>query len=202
MMFDYLQKHKDAGLIPPIEQVPLNRPAVKLSEREEIFACAKTARLLNELGDDIEISYEDEARAQDIFVTHRKVTAHEKKLPGLMLKLESLLTAYDHQIIKDAEQVRNYVKHKLLEETDNEDPKIRLKALELLGKVTDVGIFTERHEITVKHQSSEELEDLLLSKLERVIEGEVVETVPPPKEDVSYALADQVTADDLLKNDK
>jgi hypothetical protein len=200
MIFDYLKPYKDLGLIPPIDQVPINRPAIKLSEREEIFACAKTARLLNELGDDIEITHEDEARAQDAFKTHRKLTKHEKKLPGMMLKLEALLTAYDHQIIKDAEQVRNYVKHKLLEETDNEDPKIRLKALELLGKVTDVGIFTERHEITVKHQSTEELEDLLLSKLERVIEGEVVEEVPAKLDtkSKSYKLAETVSVEDLL----
>jgi hypothetical protein len=52
----------------------------------------------------------------------------------------------------------------------------------LLGKVSDVGLFTDKTEITMRHRPTEELEQLLRERLTRVIEGEVtptVRTTPP-----------------------
>ena len=37
--------------------------------------------------------------------------------------------------------------------------------MELLGKMTDVGLFTERKEITVTHQTADELREKLREKL-------------------------------------
>jgi hypothetical protein len=42
----------------------------------------------------------------------------------------------------------------------------RIHTLELLGKMTDVGLFTERKEITVTHQNAAELREKLREKLE------------------------------------
>jgi hypothetical protein len=49
-----------------------------------------------------------------------------------------------------------------------------MKSLELLGKISDVGLFTDKTEITMRHRPTEELEQLLRERLTRVIEGEVV----------------------------
>jgi hypothetical protein len=57
------------------------------------------------------------------------------------------------------------VTNKLIQETENPDPRIRLRALELLGKITDVGLFTERSEVTVTHQTSDDLRAKLREKL-------------------------------------
>ena len=54
-----------------------------------------------------------------------------------------------------------------------------MRALELLGKITDVGLFSEKTEITIKHQSTEELEKRLYEKLEKVIDVEEAEIVEP-----------------------
>jgi len=121
-----------------------------------------------------------------------------------MLKLEALLTEYDHSIIHDAQQMRNYVTNRLLEETSDPDPKIRLRAYELLGKISDVGLFAERKEITIKNQSTEELTDLLRAKLTRLIDGEAEEiedaVVVSNQNHEAHRLAQTVTADDLMKD--
>jgi hypothetical protein len=41
--------------------------------------------------------------------------------------------------------------------------------LELLGKISDVGLFAEKTEITVTHQTTDDIKDRLRSKLTRLI---------------------------------
>jgi hypothetical protein len=159
---------------------------------------------MQDLGDEeITVEPEDELRAQDIFESARAPSRYERTLPGVMLKLEALLTEYDYSIIHDAQQVRTYVTNRLLEETSDPDPKIRLRAYELLGKISDVGLFTERKEVTIKHQSTEELTDLLRSKLNKLIDGESEEiedaVIVENSQHEAHRLAVSVTADDILK---
>jgi hypothetical protein len=45
----------------------------------------------------------------------------------------------------------------------------QLKALELLGKVSEIGLFTERVEVNINHKSTEELEMELVKTLSRYI---------------------------------
>jgi len=61
--------------------------------------------------------------------------------------------------------VRHMVTNKLIEETENPDPRIRLRAMELLGKITDVGLFTDRSEVTVTHQTTDDIREKLREKL-------------------------------------
>tara|TARA_B110000503_G_scaffold105940_1_gene158135 strand:- start:608 stop:895 length:288 start_codon:yes stop_codon:yes gene_type:complete len=62
-------------------------------------------------------------------------------------------------------------------EADNPDAKIRLRALELLGKISDVGLFAEKSEVTITHQSTGDLRANLRKKLEKL-----VKEVEPPEE--------------------
>jgi hypothetical protein len=72
-----------------------------------------------------------------------------------------------------------------------------MRALELLGKVSDVGLFTERTEITVNNRSTVELENTLRDKLRRLMGADTAEDatiLAPPIEttapiDVDTALA-------------
>ena len=57
----------------------------------------------------------------------------------------------------------------------NEDAKIRIRALELLGKITDVGLFTEKSEVTVNHRSTEDLVNSIRSKIQRLMHPKDVE---------------------------
>lgn len=203
MTLDFLLKDKD--LIPPVEQVPMEAQE-KLDTREEIYASANTADFLAVLGDEEAkgVGFDEENIARDLFETGREPTKYEKQMPGVMRKLNTLLDEYDHMIIDDAQQVRTYVTNRLLEESGDDDPKIRMRALELLGKISDVGLFSERQEITVKHQSTEELEDLLRNKLTKLIDGDVsdaqlIEHDPEEEDDDEVAVdPSSVTLDDIF----
>ena len=50
-------------------------------------------------------------------------------------------------------------------ETENPDARIRIQALVNLGKMTDIGLFTDRKEITITHQNADELREKLREKL-------------------------------------
>jgi hypothetical protein len=58
------------------------------------------------------------------------------------------------------------------------DPRYELKALELLGKHSDVGLFTERSEITVTHKNSDTLEAAIKERIKRLLNSDVVDVVP------------------------
>jgi len=92
-------------------------------------------------------------------------TRHELTKPGLVVKLEALLAEYDYQIIDEAVKLRTYVTNRLIEESDDKDPKIRMRALEMLGKITDVGLFTERREVVITTKSDADLEKDLRESL-------------------------------------
>jgi hypothetical protein len=96
----------------------------------------------------------------------------------MVVYLQSLLSEYDTVIVKSAQQMRTYVTNKLLAETANPDPRIRMKSLELLGKISDVGLFTDKTEITMRHRPTEELEQMLRERLTKVLEAEVVDPKP------------------------
>jgi hypothetical protein len=74
--------------------------------------------------------------------------------------------------VESAAQIRTFVTNRLLLETESPDPRIRLRALEMLGKISDVGLFTEKTEVTMRHRPTEELEQLLRERLTRVINPE------------------------------
>ncbi len=169
------------GLIPPIEDVPMEsyKPQTLPSDREEVHASAKTAIVEAQLeGREIDIPEEEETVARELFTTARSPTKYERKMPAAMIKLDALLTAYDYDLLEDANRMRLYVTNRLVEESDDPDPKNRLRALEMLGKITEVGLFTERKEINIHTRTSEDLTDELRHKLEelrgKMVEGEVV----------------------------
>ena len=79
--------------------------------------------------------------------------------------LKGMLDEYDVEVVRNAAQVRNYVKMRLLMLTGSDKESTQLKALELLGKMSDVGAFAERLEVNVTHRTTEELQAELATKL-------------------------------------
>jgi hypothetical protein len=72
-------------------------------------------------------------------------------------------------VVNHAVEIRHAVTNRLIEESINPDPRIRIRALELLGKISDVGLFTDRTEITITHQTTDELRLKLRAKLQRLV---------------------------------
>ena len=74
--------------------------------------------------------------------------------------------------------VRSAITAKLMEIANCGDPRYELKALELLGKHSDVGLFTERSEITINHKTSSDLEDAIKERIKRLLNADVVDGTP------------------------
>jgi len=158
---------------PPGAETPGAKPA---NFKETVDAGANTASLLVDHGldldlgeDDVEVagalvrSYAADAEQVDRAVTVPRVAS---LTPASLLITKKILDEYSHQVVRDSVQIRNMVTNKLIEEVDNPDPRVRIRALELLGKISDVGLFTEKREVTVTHQSNDELREKLRQKLQ------------------------------------
>lgn len=160
--------------------VPLATSEPKNGYMPTLSAAAGTARLLAEAG--LEIVFNDEvlddaaetarqaARNPTALQTRSAVKTITKKTPAALILTEKILNDYGHKIVEEASQVRHMVVNKLIQETENPDARIRVKALELLGKVSDVGLFTEKQEITITHQTSDDLRDRLRRKLQKMVD--------------------------------
>ena len=149
-----------------------------------------TALLLQELGDDktIDLSPQENLQAIEMFKrlgkkpeskaqeTQAKETV---RMPAVALALGRYLSEYEKQVIQDKVQVRTVVMNRLMEISQDEDSKTALKALELLGKASD--LFTERSEITITHQSSDELKSALREKIRLLMEMNTIDATPKSK---------------------
>jgi hypothetical protein len=89
------------------------------------------------------------------------------KTPAAVQHLVSMLTAYDWQFVERAQELRGYAVAKILEDCEHPTASIRLKALQMLGKVTEVGLFTEKIEVKKTEMSDVELEARIKEKLNR-----------------------------------
>lgn len=85
--------------------------------------------------------------------------------------LKGMLDEYDVEVVRNAAQVRNYVKMRLMMLTGSDKESTQLKALELLGKMSDVGAFEMRIDINVTHRTTEELQAELATKLSSYMDG-------------------------------
>lgn len=179
----------EVGIPLPFDVTP--QEAEGFRERAKA-ACATILELIQN-GADVKADEEDSAKAHQIIATEKFVPA--KTPPGTILKLEALLDHYDHEFLEVNRRIQNLVTNKLIEETENEDPKIRMRALELLGKRKGVQLFTDQVEVTIKQKPVEEIEKELGSLLERYM-GPVEQAVKDDIEDVEEIKEPAVIPDD------
>ena len=95
--------------------------------------------------------------------------------PASLQNVRAYLDEYGRAVVNHAVELRHTVTNRLIEESQNPDPRIRIRALELLGKVSDVGLFTDRTEVTITHQTTDELRNKLRAKLQRLVSQPDVE---------------------------
>jgi hypothetical protein len=150
--------------------------------RERVKAAANTAKELEDHGLDLEPNKEDKdvtAKISAVYSgdpegTSRKIT--NKKLstlrPASLVLADNVLQEFGRSVVENSMQIRHLVTNKLLLETDNPDPRVRIRALELLGKISDVGLFAEKSEVTVTHQSTDDLRERLRMKLTKLVNPE------------------------------
>ena len=123
----------------------------------------------------VEAFANDESQASQALTTNRISTM----TPASLLLVRGVLDEFGHAVVEKATHIRHLVTNKLILESDNPDPKVRIRALELLGKISDVGLFSERTEITITHQSTDELKQTLRDKLNKLrAKMDVVDVTP------------------------
>lgn len=154
--------------------------------RQKAHAMFETVNKLTESGLQIEVTEADKKEAHIAFAASKMP---KTVTPGAVVHLEALLSEWDHEVLDASRRLRNYVTNKLLLETADPDSKVRLRALELLGKVSSVGLFSDRIDVTVTHRSINDIETELKKTLELfggdVIDVEPLETQPEPPKSVA-----------------
>lgn len=151
-------------------------PIKRATPQEIVDAQNSTAEWLKELGasDADEIEQAQGAQvARTAFAALTTPTTDEAqkhqltrlKTPAAVQHLVGMLTAYDWEFVERAKELRGYTVAQILEETKNPNPSVRLKALTLLGKVTEVGLFTEKIEVKKVDSTDAELEQRIKDRL-------------------------------------
>ena len=149
------------------------------THKDSLAVAANTVDLIEQLGGSIDFKDEDLEKVKKLVSGEEK----SKKPRHLTVATEAkaahaVIKKFDFTAFQDMLQARNFITNKLIMIADCGDPKIELKALELLGKHSDIGLFTERSEITINHTSSEALEKSIKERIKRLLHSDVVDVAP------------------------
>lgn len=149
------------------------------THKDSVSIAVNTVDLIEELGGSIEYSDADLHRAAALISGEKKSEVPRHITLSAEAKAASvLIRQFDFQAFADVQQARHYITNKLLKLSDCGDPKLELKALELLGKHSDIGLFTERSEVVVTHKTSESLENSIKDRIKRLLNADVVDVEP------------------------
>jgi hypothetical protein len=172
------------------------------SFHENVNIAANTAVLLSGLGMPYEMSEEDVMQAKELFETvekRRNVSTPPKELrnSNVALALAGYIGEYGKSVVATAAETRTLIHNRLIEISQCGDVKHELKAIELLGKMSDVGAFTEKSELVITHKSSDELQAAIREKISRLLHSDIID-VEPLSDDLEKELGlleDQDTED-------
>jgi len=177
-----------ALVLTPDQGVPLTPQQTVVDLHERVRAVSCTADILAGHGYELE---EASQEAQDIAAAlatsyaanpeqaSKQVTTQRAAAlpPASLIETRRILDEFGSAVVRHSIEIRHLVTNKLLLESENPDPRVRIRALELLGKITDVGLFTERSEVTITHQSTEDLRKTLREKFNRILNKDVQDVV-------------------------
>ena len=146
---------------------------------DELAICANTADLLDQLGAPLEIkpeNFEREKKLIDKAIKGGEVAAMRTQPAGLAAR--DFLREYGQLVALDVAETRAAITYKLMEIANCGDTKYELKALELLGKHSDIGLFTERSEITINYKNPEDLEHAIKERVKRLLNADIIDVTP------------------------
>lgn len=204
LLLEHLVSADEADFTPDVQSdaggfVPLE----KINAPQTLGAQKQTADWLNQFAseeEDQEVL--SKAQEQQVANAFAALTTNSPDAKNQLLNLQApeeivnavaMVTGYQWEFVKQANELRSMSVAKIVKETDHPDARIRLKALELLGKVTEVALFTDRVEVKSTEVSDEDLEKRIREKLAKymgkaevveVEEIEVVEKIVAPKQHI------------------
>lgn len=147
---------------------------------EEMVVAANTAETLEALGAPLEVdpvTY-DREKALIEAVAQRQQAAPLKNY-STALAASGFLKTYGQNLAFDVGQTRAALTNKLLEIANCGETKYELKAIELLGKHSDIALFNERSEITVNYNSPDALEAAIKERVKRLLNAQIIDMTPP-----------------------
>jgi|TARA_R110002020_G_scaffold110303_9_gene254934 hypothetical protein len=166
-------------VLEPEVGVPVSSDIRRMDLTDRAQAAFATALALEEHGADLTPNAEDRDVAAKLAISYAEnpettsIKTTNKRAatltPASLVLTNNILQEFGQAVAESAVQVRHLVTNKLLLETENPDDRTRIRALELLGKISDVGLFSEKSEITVTHQSTDDLRAKLRGKLEKLV---------------------------------
>ena len=146
---------------------------------EALAISANTQDLLEQLGGPPEVSPEDAKKTAAVLQQAIK-TQDTKALnsPPVAFAAREFLRVYSSRLAVEMNDVRAAITNKLMELANCGDPRYELKALELLGKHSDIALFTERSEVTITYKNSSDLETAIKERVKRLLNADVVDITP------------------------
>lgn len=192
-MLEHLVTASAADFIPDLIQGQDSfTPLDPLTPAQTLGAQLKTSEWLKQITEDDE-EILDEAKQEKTAAAFNALVTQDPSAKRKLLELDlpeeiktavGMVTAYQWKFVEQAEELRSMSVAKIVKETEHPDAKVRLKALELLGKVTEVALFTERVQIKTDEISDEELDQKIKEKLSRYMGAvDVVEADFKEKDD-------------------
>ena len=178
------RQHPQLTLVPMIPVEPTSEHPVPFDLSDEmpkthadaVSVAVNTVDMIAQLGGSIDFADKDLHKAKSLITGEGK-----KHIPKHVASAaeaaaaHSLIRRFDFNAFSDAMQARNFITNKLITLADCGDPKLEIKALELLGKHSDIGLFTERSEITVHHTTSSALENSIKERIKRLLHSDVTD---------------------------
>jgi hypothetical protein len=107
-----------------------------------------------------QLTYAEKNEALNIFLEQPDAPV-APTTPGAAKALDKLLKRFDYTLANSTNKMRQYVLFKLFELAENEDPKLQIKAVEMLGKVSEIGLFTTKVEVAAADKPTGDLESEL-----------------------------------------
>jgi hypothetical protein len=149
----------------PIEQILLGSTNQReLTHKQKTFA--KQVALGKPKSEAYRHAYDTKAKPPSVASDAHRLA----NKPDISLMIEAYKRAFEAREYRKPERLRELVIHQLTEMALNPEVKDaqRIKSLELLGKVAEVGAFMDRKETKVIHESSK-IKEKLLDQLKTII---------------------------------
>jgi len=161
---------------------------------DEVAVAGNTADLLEELGAPLEVDEKTIAKEKALIKSALKNQNKDalKSYPAAMAA-SAFIKNYGHNLAHDVMEVRAALTNKLLEIANCGDTKFEIRALELLGKHSDIALFTERSEITINYKSPDALEAAIKERVKRLLNAQVID-MPTTSEDLDEELGTYIPA--------
>jgi len=205
MTIQVIPSDKDVPLIQDFEGTPQEL-------RERVDAFFKTAEFLEHAGAEVTVDEPARKESREIF-NDAPLAPVAPSTSGAAYHLKALLNQYDFQVLDSNIQARNYIVNRFLDISNPHTREIvrpdgktvtvepakvpeQLKALELLGKVSEIGLFAERIEVNINNKTTEELETELAQTLAKYM-GQAI-TVPKQQDPILNVDLDKELGRDMF----